>query len=318
MRSKYRVFFIIPPEVHLLDVSGPIHVFYEARDEGALVELKFLSLDATADKTSSAGLTLANLEPYADYELSDTDILFIPGLDAKLIFDTPFHQGNHAFYQWLSVQHDKGVKICSVCTGAYLLAYAGLLNDKECTTHWKYLDDFQQRFPKVKLHNDRLFVKDTNLYSSAGVSSGIDLALYLLEELHGPIFATKIAKEIVIYLRRAEDDPQLSVFLQYRNHIENRVHQVQDYLAQHLDQKQKIEDLAELVSMSPRNLTRLFKKTTGITIGAYHDKLKIERALQLLADGQKVDAVSLACGLSSNQLRHLLKKYKALLPSDLS
>ncbi|MEM6816909.1 MAG: helix-turn-helix domain-containing protein, partial [Bacteroidota bacterium] len=108
----------------------------------------------------------------------------------------------------------------------------------------------------------------------------------------------------------------LSVFLQYRNHIENRIHKVQDHLAQHLNQKQKIDSLAELVNMSSRNLTRLFKKTTGITIGKYHDKLRIEHAIQLLADGQKVESASHACGLGSNQLRELLRKYTDKLPSN--
>lgn len=302
----------------MLDVSGPIHVFYEAAAYQANIELKFLSLDEHDQQRSSAGLFLSQLEAFGRHSLSESDILFIPGLDAKLIANDTFQNSNHVFYAWLRKQWEQGARICSVCTGAYLLAFAGLLDDKECTTHWKYVVDFRKRFPKVNLHDDRLFVKDRQLYSSAGVSSGIDLALYLLEELYDPLFASKIAKEIVIYLRRAEDDPQLSVFLQYRNHLQNRIHKVQDQLAQHLDQKQKVEELADHVNMSPRNLTRLFKKTTGITIGAYHEKLKVERALQLLRDGHKVDAVSLSCGLSSNQLRSLLKKDSGSLPSELS
>ena len=312
------IYFVVPPEVHLLDVSGPIHVFYEAKEYDAPLSLRFLSLDAESEKRSSAGIRLSDLESYSKYELKEDDIIFIPGLDARLIFNDDFHSSIAEFYPWLTRQYEAGAKICSVCTGAYLSAYSGLLDEKECTTHWKYLDDFRKRFPKTFLHHDRLFVKDGQCYSSAGVSSGIDLALFILEELYGPLFATKIAKEIVVYLRRAEDDPQLSIFLQYRNHIENRVHKVQDHLAQYLDQKQKIDDLAEEVSMSPRNLTRLFKKTTGITIGEYHDKLRVERAHQLLADGQKVESVSQACGLGSNQLRQLLRKYSEVLPSQLS
>jgi transcriptional regulator GlxA family with amidase domain len=213
-----------------------------------------------------------------------------------------FEKSNEEFYKWLIQQYGNGAKICSVCTGAYLLAQSGLLDGKKCTTHWKYLDDFRARFPKVGLITDRLFVEDQRIYTSAGVSSGIDLALYLLEVTFGPIFATKIAKEVVVYLRRTEEDPQLSVFLQFRNHLEQRVHLVQDNLAQHLDKKLTIEELAEEVNMSPRNLTRIFKKTTGITIGDYLDKLRMETASQ-------------ACGLqSANQLRSLFKKYQNNLP----
>ncbi|WP_425390302.1 GlxA family transcriptional regulator [Ekhidna sp.] len=314
----YRVFFIVPPEVHLLDVSGPIHVFYEATEYGADIESVFISINNDHSIKSSAGIGLNNLKPYSNHQLNQNDFIFIPGLDARLIFDEEFQKSMNPFFEWLQIQRNNGAKICSVCTGAYLLAFAGVMDDMECTTHWKYTDDFRKRFPKSKLHKDRLFVKDGSIYSSAGISSGIDLALYIIEELYGPFFATKIAKEIVVFLRRTEDDPQLSVFLQYRNHIENRIHKVQDHLAQHLSDKQKIDDLAVLVHMSPRNLTRLFKKTTGITIGEYHDKLRIERAMQLLANGQKVDAVSNLCGLSSNQLRSLLKKHSDILPSTLS
>ncbi|WP_420316542.1 GlxA family transcriptional regulator [Ekhidna sp.] len=317
-KVKTRVFFIVPPEVHLLDVSGPIQVFYEASEYGAKVELVFLAIDGNDSINSSAGIGLNKLEPFRNHTLNENDFIFIPGLDARLVFDEAFKGSLKPFFEWLQIQKNNGAKICSVCTGAYLLAYSGVLKNMECTTHWKYTGDFKKRFPETTIHEDRLFVKDGSIYSSAGISSGIDLALFIIEELFGPFFATKIAKEIVIFLRRTEDDPQLSVFLQYRNHIENRIHKVQDHLAQHLSNKQKIEDLADLVFMSPRNLTRLFKKTTGITIGEYHDKLRVERAVQLLSNGQKVNAVSDLCGLSSNQLRSLLKKYSDILPSTLS
>ncbi|WP_421764332.1 GlxA family transcriptional regulator [Ekhidna sp.] len=313
-----RVYFVVPPSVHLLDISGPIHVFYEAAEYGSNLELIFLTIDGNDSINSSAGIGLNKLESFKNHTLKENDIVFIPGLDTRLIFDEIFKDSLKPFFDWLQIQKDNHAKICSVCTGAYLTAFAGVLENVECTTHWKYTDDFKKRFPEATLHEDRLFVKDGNIYSSAGISSGIDLALFIIEELYGPFFATKIAKEIVIFLRRTEDDPQLSVFLQYRNHIENRIHKIQDHLAQHLDIKQKIEDLADLVFMSPRNLTRLFKKTTGITIGEYHDKLRIERAIQLLANGEKVDVVSDLCGLSSNQLRSLLKKHSGILPSNLS
>lgn len=315
----YRAFFVVPPEVHLLDISGPAHVFYEAADYDAPITSYFLSLDKGSMKKSSAGLSIGELEDYAPYTLGENDLVFVPGIEAKLLLDKSFEEANQPFFSWMRRQKENGVKICSVCTGAFLLAQAGILKGMQCTTHWKYIEDFKVRFPTTNIQTDRLFVKDGNVYTSAGVASGIDMALYLLEELFGPFFATQIAKEIVVYLRRTEDDPQLSVFLQYRNHVENRVHKVQDHLGQSLHQNLTIESLAEHVSMSPRNLTRLFKKTTGITIHQYSDKLRVERAVQLLSNGQKVESVALSCGLkSSNQLRTLLQKHKSALPSDLS
>jgi len=314
----HRAFFIIPPEVHLLDITGPIHVFHEASTSETPIKCHFLSLNDQTRITANTGIALAELEDFSKYSLTQQDWLFIPGLEREYMFDPLFQKRNRTFYEWLRQQYLNQAKVCSVCTGTFLLAQAGLLDGKQCTTHWKYIDTFKKQFPKANVLQDRLFVKDQNLYSSAGVSSGIDLALYLIEEAFGPFFATQIAKEVVLYIRRAEGDPQISIFLQYRNHIDNRVHRVQDILAQNLHQKIKIEDLAEQVNMSTRNLTRSFKKTTGITIGTYLEKLRAERAVDLLAAGQKVEVVARSCGLnSSNQLRSILKKYASALPSEL-
>ncbi|NHF60831.1 helix-turn-helix domain-containing protein [Flavobacteriaceae bacterium TP-CH-4] len=317
-KTTHKAFFLVPPEVQLLDLTGPAHLFYEAKEYGAPIDIHYLSLGDEKECVSSAGISLGQLKAFDQFELTENDLLFLPGLESHLFFDEAFVTKLRPFFDWLEKQAERGAKVCSVCTGAYFLGLAGLLDHKFCTTHWKYLKDFQERFPKAKLLSDRLLVKDGNLYSSAGVSSGIDLTLYLLEELFGSIFAAKIAKEVVIYFRRTENDPQLSVFLQYRNHVENRIHQVQDELAQNLAQKQKIEELAEIVHMSPRNLTRLFRKTTGITIGDYLEKLRVEHAVQLLSAGSKVNTAAMACGLqSSNQLRSLLRKHKSVLPSQL-
>ncbi len=313
----HRVFFLVPPEVQLLDITGPAHLFYEAKEYGAAIETHYLAMGKNNHEISSAGLQFADLKPFSQFSLGPKDLLFIPGLESELFFSKGFSEDFESFFTWLREQNQKEARICSVCTGAFILGFSGLLNGKECTTHWKYFDEFHKLFPKAKLLQDRLLTKDGNLYSSAGVSSGIDLSLFILEELFGSAFVAKIAKEVVIYLRRSPSDPQLSVFLQYRNHIESRIHQVQDILAQNLNQKTVIEDLAEKVHMSPRNLTRLFKKTTGVTIGFYLEKLRVEKSVQLLSKGEKVSAVSLACGLkSANQLRTLLKKHIHTLPSN--
>ncbi len=317
-KNTLKVFFLVPPEVQLLDLTGPAHLFYEAINYGANIKIHYLSLDNNSETVSGAGISLGKLEFYKNFELHKNDLLFIPGLESHLFFAENFTNKYYDFFTWLKRQYKNEVKICSVCTGTYLLAFANILQNKNCTTHWKYFEDFQNRFPETKLLSNRLIVKDDTIYSSAGVSSGIDLALFILEELYGSVFSTKIAKEVVIYLRRTENDPQLSVFLQYRNHIENRIHTVQDILAQNLEKKPIINDLANSVYMSSRNLTRLFKKTTGITMGYYLEELRVEHALKLLATNTKIESISISCGLkSSNQLRALLKKHTTKLPSEL-
>lgn len=305
--------------MHLLDLNGPAHVFYEAREHGAEVELCFASMGNDVTIESSVGLGFSNLKPYREVPLSEGDFVFVPGLEYKLLSSSDFLEENQPFFDWLHIQHRARVNICSVCTGVFLLAESGVLNGKECTTHWRYRSKLSERFPDIEVKSNQLFTANDNLYTSAGVASGIDLALYIIEEQFGSRFATDIAKEVVIYFRRSESDPQLSAFLQHRNHLETRIHDAQDYIAERLSTDFTIQDIAETVNMSPRNLTRLFKRTTGITIGNYTEKLKADRAVQLLSEKNKVESVAKECGLSSaNQLRRILKKHKGVLPSDIS
>lgn len=304
--------FIVPPQVHLLDVAGPAHIFYEAADHGAPVASCFTGIfPADRRVESSSRLCFSDLRDYNTLQLKKHDLVFIPGLERTLLLNDAFLRSTAPFGQWLQEQHAKGVTICSVCTGAFLLAEAGLLQGQACTTHWKYTERLQQRYPGLQVKENRLFVQSGTVLTSAGVASGIDLALYMVEQLWGSAFAAEVAREVVVFNRRSAADPQLSVFLQYRNHLNNRIHTIQDMLAQALDKKLPIEALAAQAHMSPRNLTRLFKSTTGITIGQYLDKLRVERALQMISEGHTMPVVAAACGLkSTNQLRQLLKKYR--------
>lgn len=317
--KQHRVILVVPPMVHLLDINGPAQVYYEARDVNPQIETHFVSMGKSERENSSAGLVLGHLEDFNSFDLTENDWVIVPGLEASTLFSDEFDRDIQQFLEWIKRQSARGAKICSVCTGAFVVAKSGLLDGKECTTHWKFAAHMRNLFPKLKVRNDRLFVKDGNIYSSAGMASGIDLSLFLLEETFGPELTIQVAKEMVIYLRRSPEDPQLSMFLQFRNHIEDRIHRVQDYLGQHLDRPLPSDSLADMVHMSPRNLSRLFKQTTGITLGAYKDQLRVEKALQMLRGGQKVEVVSHSCGMkSANQLRTLLKKYKGLLPHELS
>jgi len=280
-----KIVFIIPAQVHLLDLSGPIHSFYEANEYGAEFDLQFASIfDDENTLKSSAGLEFTNLVPYQGIVLSESDYVFVPGSNK--------------------------VKICSVCTGLFLLAEAGILNGKRCTTHWNRIGSFIERYPSVKIERNKMFVNDGNIFSSAGVTAGIDLSLHIIEKELGAKFAVDVAKEMVVYFRRGESDAQINSYLQYRNHIENRIHEAQSLILNNLEKAHKLDDIAEEVGMSGRNLSRLFKKTTGVSIGFYREKLRVERACQMLKENNKMQTVANACGLhSTNQLRTLLKKH---------
>lgn len=318
MINKSTVVFALPPRVHLLDFGGPAQVYYEALDEGAPLTLKYISVHKNRlQAASSCGVDFTDLTNFESLSLKTGDIIFIPGLEFTLIQDNKFMLSIKAFLAWVHRQYNNGVTICSICTGAFLLAEAGLLDGKECTTHWKYITKFQLQYKKINVISNRLFVEGDNIFTSAGVASGIDLALYMLETKYGSRFASKIAREIVIYMRRGANDPQLSIFLQYRNHLNDRVHTVQEWMIHNFHKKITTEALAEKSNTSARHLTRLFKETTGITIGQYLEKLRIDHAIHLLQEKNKVQMIANQCGLeSANQLRQLFKKYLGITPSE--
>jgi transcriptional regulator GlxA family with amidase domain len=324
MKHSNRVIFYINRSIHLLDMAGAAQAFYEAHQYGQPYQLVFCSDDP--NPMSSAGLPFGTLVHFSTVEAGPGDLLIVPGFQLRQSDARPSQRGAAGptdgraaeLLAWLRKAAASEAVLCSVCTGAFLLAEAGLLDDGECTTHWRYTEQLQRDFPKVKVLTDRLFVKCGNIYTSAGVTTGLDLALFLLEERHGPEFTYKVARELVVYMRRDGSEPQQSVYLQYRSHVNGDIHTIQDWMIQHLQQKIRIEELAALIFTSPRNLTRLFKLTTGVTVGQYLEKLRVEKAVHLLRQQVKVGTITRQCGLQSdNQLRSLLKKHTGRLPSEL-
>jgi transcriptional regulator GlxA family with amidase domain len=202
------------------------------------------------------------------------------------------------------------VQLCSVCTGSFILAQAGLLDGKTCTTHWSLVSLMKQLFPKVRVLEDILFTHEGNIYTSAGITSGIDLALHLLEAAHGPLLAHKVAHELVVYFRRSDRHTQQSVYLNYRNHLHRGIHELQDFLIENLDKKSTIDEMAARVNMSTRNLTRLFKMQTGISINHYLTLLRLELAQTLRhSPGITMREIASRCGFANErQLQRILKE----------
>jgi transcriptional regulator GlxA family with amidase domain len=313
MKPNRRVIFYINKGVHLLDLAGPVQSFYEAGLYGEPYEILYVA--DTPGPVSSAGLPFTGLVHYSGIEVREGDLVIVAGFDLRQ-WEMARMPG---LSNWLKKAVQMKASVCSICTGAFLLAEAGVLDGKTCTTHWGSTDKLQKRYPGLTVLTDRLFVKDGNIYTSAGVTTGIDMALYLLEERHGPEFAFKIAREMVVYIRRDGGESQQSIYLQYRAHINQHIHTVQDWMIHHLQKKIRIEELAALIYTSPRNLTRLFKATTGVTVGQYLEKLRVEKALHLLQQGVKIATIPGQCGLqSANQLRSMLKKHTGRLPSELA
>src|SRR5688572_6748498 len=166
--------FIIPPKVEILDLAGPAQVFTEAKFYGFDVSLQFFSYQD--EIVSTSGLPFGKVVSYKEAGLKEGDFVFIPGMDFSYVNSAAF-KAERDFFKWLKECSDKNIFICSVCNGAFALGHAGLLKDTECTTHWRRVEELQLQFPAARVITDILFKKSNNVYTSAGISAGIDLAL---------------------------------------------------------------------------------------------------------------------------------------------
>ena len=302
-----KIAFIIPPEVELLDLAGPVQVFTEAKFYGFEASMEFYVFQE--NPVSTAGLGFGNASHFTAAELKEGDFVFVPGMNFEYVSSVPF-KAERDFFKWLKDCSDKKITVCSICNGAFALGYAGLLKDTECTTHWRRVKELQSKFPDARVLSDILYIKSNNVFTSAGISAGIDLALAILEDLKGPFFTHKVARGLVVYHRRSGKHRQQSIYLDYRNHINPQVHEVQDYLIDNLAKKNDIESLASLVGMSPRNLSRVFKEKTGSTILEYLTLLRKEFANTMMNNPEyTIEYIASKCGFkTARQLQRILKK----------
>lgn len=299
--------FVILPEVHLLDLAGPDQVISEAIDMGADFQLVYGGTQEAL--TTSAGLHLNALIPFEQVHLAPGDFVLVPGSRVKFL-QTMGRAPFEPLYHWLRGVRDQGVHLISICVGAFIFGRAGLLDGKKCTTHFQLTRQLQAEFPKAKVEENVLFTQDGMIYTSAGIASGIDLLLHILESITDGHFAYKVARELVVHTRRAAQDQQLNAYLDYRQHMHHSIHQAQDYILEHLHEGVTIQRIAEAVWMSERNFTRIFKKETGITVNAYLKKIRLEQLKTLLKHPDlSRKQIANQLGLSSEkQLSRLLEE----------
>ena len=308
MRPEKSVFFLVLPHVHLLDLSGPVQALFEANAFGGKYDLRYCS--PTPRVRTAQGMWISDLEPLPG--VAADDLVLVPGIDSTTLDDL-----DHVPVDWLRGAEKAGATVGSICSGGFILAYAGLLDGKMCTTHWKIADRMQAEYPETKLVKNRLYVRSGRIITSAGVASGIDMALSLVEEDIGPLAAAHVARELVVYMRRNGESDQSSVYLQFRTHLHPGVHRVQDWLVSHPDTSPTIDELARVAGMSPRHLTRSFRQATGITLKEFATRLKLEIAESLFHDPNlTVEGVAAQCGFKDpRQLRRLWKRNFGTSPS---
>lgn len=298
MKPTNIVFFLYS-KAHLLDLSGAAQVFYEANSFSAKkYRLQFVSVK---DKiTTEQGLQLAKLVPISQVNLQKNDMIVIVGIDFKSFtrgeMDEEIEQSKH----WIKENYQRGVYLSSICSGSLILAKIGLLNGKHCTIHWKCLDYARKKFPKAKFSDSHLYVFDKGIFTSGGMTCGIDMALALVEKWSNPLVSAEIAQEMVINIRRADTQNQKNIFLDFKNHFNSEVYKAQQFLANNLQSSYTLKNLAADLNMSERQISRLFKSHTGETIQQLRDKIRLDHGENLLNNTElTIKEIASQCGYRS-------------------
>lgn len=314
------VIVVVPPRVLLLDVAGPIEVLRKANLEQDAVCFAVTYVGATLEVGSSIGLGIHGLAPLPA-ALPEGALVVVSGsADAPLgALSRPADDAAQeaAIVAWLARTVRPGIRLISICSGALLAARAGLLDGHECTTHNDCIADLARLAPGAQVRDNRLFVEDGDRLTSAGITAGIDLMLHLVARACGHAVAIAVARYLVVYLRRGGADPQLSPWLEGRNHMHPAVHRAQDAVAGDPSRDWSLAALAAVAGASPRNLSRLFNEHADMSVTDYVSRVRVALARELIA-GSHLDMEHVAerAGFgSTRQLRRAWGRLHAGPPS---
>jgi transcriptional regulator GlxA family with amidase domain len=287
--------------IQMLDVTGPLEVLslasrvLVAQHEIATPPYEVKLVARTAGPvTGSSGMALVAADPWS--ELGPVDTLLVPGgAGTRQALD------DQALICWLSHQAPRARRFGSICTGALLLARAGLLDDRRVTTHWAYVQELAELAPTAKIEPDAIYVRDRELWTSAGVTTGMDMALAIVEEDWGRKLALEVAQQLVLYLKRPGGQSQFSPTLAAQAATAGgRFRGLAAWIFEHLDQPLSIEALAAHAEMSPRHFSRSFREELGTTPAKFVERARFEVARRLLAEcDDSLERIAAQCGFGS-------------------
>jgi len=303
------------PDAQVLDVVGPLEVFARTdrwlRDTwktpgGYRTELLGL---AAGPLRTSGGLELTAARAFRDVEACDT-LLVAGGIGWQTVAEDPEALG------WLRVMAPRVRRLGSICTGSLVLAAAGLLDGRRATTHWAYCERLAAMAPGCRIDPDAIYVQDGPLFTSAGVTTGMDMALEMVEQDHGKATAVAVAQELVIYRKRPGGQAQFSRFLEAERR-EDRLGALQLWILDHLGEDLALPRLAGAAGMSERHLSRRFREEVGVTPAAYVARVRLEEARRRLEAGaHSLKDVARACGFADEQnLRRAFRRHVGVPPS---
>jgi transcriptional regulator GlxA family with amidase domain len=296
------VVILATPDAQPLDVAGPHEVFAAVGKNlralgdhsGRRYEVEVLTMGPGRRVTGALGLTLL---AKGSYRIAGPDIdtlLVVGGMQ-------PWEPGTKpAVIDWIRRRSRAVRRLGGVCTGAFVLADAGLLDGRRATTHWHFADLLAQRYPAVNVDADPIFIKDNTIYTCAGVTSGMDLALALVEEDFGTDVALRIARHFVVFLRRPGGQSQFSTPLSFAASSQSALNRLQVWMLDHLHERLTVARLAARANMSPRNFARVFRREFLMTPGEYLDNVRVEAARKRLEETpETVDRIAAATGFGS-------------------
>ena len=303
------------PQVQLLDVAGPIQVLTAANELAAKAKVQIpYAIRVVAPKgaqvQATSGLTFATAPLPDPAEAVDT-LIVAGGQGVMRAADDP------NLVDWLRARAGVARRTASVCTGAFLLAAAGLLDRRRAVTHWEYCDLLGRRYPAVKVEPDPIFVHDGDVWSSAGVTAGIDLSLALVEEDLGRTLALGVARNLVVFLKRPGGQAQFSAALSLQS-ADDRFAELHSWLAEHLADDLSLSRLAARSGMSERTFLRRYREATGVTPARAIERLRVEAARQLLVETRlPVKRIAARCGFGSEEtMRRSFVRLQGVNPQD--
>jgi transcriptional regulator GlxA family with amidase domain len=320
------VFVVLPPRTLLLDVAGPLEVLRRANLIQDSVRFDVRYVGASRSVSTSIGLDVAGIEPLPKalpqgamvVVGGNVDVVISQTLEPERATHESPHRTDDAHNEerianWLRAAVRPGHRLVTICSGALLAARAGLLDGYRCTTHYLSCAELSEIAPRAQVLENRLYVEDGERLSSAGVTAGIDLMLHIVSGIVDHACAASVARYLVVYLRRSGSDPQLSPWLEGRNHIHPAVHRVQDAMAANPARQWTLAALAKIAGASPRHLSRLFNEQVGMNTADYRNRLRAALARELIGHTRlDMERVAERAGFASaRQFRRVWNKLYA-------
>lgn len=306
---------LVPQGAILGSIEGPRQVFTEVNKflnsirQPALFKVQLVGL---AKEVPVAGGKYTVYTDVLAEELPKTDLIIIPALDGDLARVLEFNQ---AFVPWIQQQYSLGAEVASLCVGAFMLASTGLIDGKQCATHWMAANAFRKMFPEVQLVEDKIITDEQGIYSSGGAFSYLNLILYLVEKYAGRQVAVFMSKAFQIDYQRNSQSPFI-IFQGQKEHEDEAIIRAQEFIENNVQEKITVDELASMLALSRRNLERRFKKATSNSVVEYMQRVKIEAAkLSLESSQENVNEVMYNVGYTDPKaFRTIFKKITGLSP----